>query len=501
VIRLQRSLSGAGSWELESGDDLSMIAESSLSADRIPGSNYGFYTAAPTKNKIVGGGIATIEASRDESRRFAARAVFHSLDETETYAMVLQQSGPLGFRNLWETGVDNPPSINGSFSASAGEMYYTNLHPLLLPGGSILPAKSRGYLLSGGSGKPLVIRWSHKHSGWSLLLEILAECAGRIGKSGFNSSMTSPAAPALPAHLHVTHPQHKRGSGKPIPFTLSAIGIDFSTIDIPNLVIEILDLFRSVIMHKEDASHVALFESMEQPNDSAMIVEPFEDDQSNDSVHKRKMDLTQVVVQILSEALVRVGSKRAFSNAANAATQQDLKMITSAISALSAVARVLPQRVWPLMRSTGLIGLAGGGYGFGASPSNYISTNGSQGYQQQSTTPHSTTIAVLASERATGSYRITLSILSLVRSLFDNAVASDLSTSVRVDLKGEVLTNALRFIHTSIWCEHFSWKYKRLGDRFDIGRRIMGLYCDVLRNWTANEGGEVRKSVTIAVHD
>ncbi|PVG03582.1 hypothetical protein CPB86DRAFT_869493 [Serendipita vermifera] len=506
LIKVQRALTGVGSWELEGGNDLSSMVSNNFSSTHSPGSggvnaySDGIWGGANYNN----GGIAALEQIRDESRKSNSRHVFHYLDQMDTYAMVLQQSGPMGFRHMWETVTEHASgSANGSAMGGESRMLYTNLHPFLLPGGSVLPAKSRGVLVSGGSGKPLIVNWAHRHSGWSLLLEVLDECANRMN----NPSSSSPHLPTHPPMITqgnmqgTPHPNlHlKRGNARPIPFTLTAIGVDFSSIDIQNLIIELLDLFRSVVMHKDDASHVALFESMEQSTDSTLLVEPFEDDRPSDTSGTKKLDVAQIVVRVLSDALARAGSKSSYSNNNADTISKNHRLITSALSTLSAFARVLPHRVWPLMRSTGLLGLATDGFGFGSSPR--VSTP--QEYLQSSTPQpgmmvQSTTAAVLTAERATGSYSITLSIISLTRSLLDNAIESDLGTDVEAELRGQVLLNALRFMHTNIWCEYSSWKYKRLGDRFEIGRRVAEIYYDILRNWTAR-GDEAANSTNGAV--
>ncbi|KIM22527.1 hypothetical protein M408DRAFT_332895 [Serendipita vermifera MAFF 305830] len=487
LIRLQRALTGVGTWELQGGCDLSSMSS-------IPSGSAGL-------DIEIGYGTGVLplqEANRENARKHTSRHVFHYLDQMETFSMVLQQSGPMGFRNMWDTIVDSSSvyaGSNGGGGAGAGGMFYTNLHPFLLPGGSILPARSRGKLISGGSGKPLVVKWLHGHSGWSVLLEILDECGKRLRNSSSfaNSSLPNQASLAIthgPGHMATPHV--KRGGGRPVPFTLASIGVDFASLDVEGLIVEILDLFRSVIMHKDDASHVALFDSMEQSTDS-MPVDPMDEDRSNELGGKKNLDLAQVVIQILSDALVRAGSKLGrFSGGPNAkaAAGQNLRLITSSVSMLSALARVLPRRVWPLMRSTGLLGLAGGGFGFGATTQQSYKGSDNGAYVQPSSIPQSTTAAVLASERATGSYDITLSVLSLVRSLLDNAIESDMSSDISPELKGEVLGNALRFVHASVWCEYTGWKYRRLGDRFEIGTRVTSIYCDVLRNWTAGAGGE-----------
>jgi nuclear pore complex protein Nup188 len=482
-----------GTWELEGGNDLSSMVSnnfSSIHSLASGGANAygdGIWGGVGYNN----GGIASLEQNRDESRKSNSRHVFHFLDQMDTYAMVLQQSGPMGFRHMWETVTEHASgSANGSAMGGESRMLYTNLHPFLLPGGSILPAKSRGQLVSGGSGKPLVVNWLHRHSGWSLLLEVLDECANRASNPSYSSSHSSthPLMITQGNMQGAPHPNHhfKRGNNRPIPFTLTSIGIDFSSIDVESLIIDLLDLFRSVVMHKDDASHVALFESMEQSSDSSSLLEPLEDDRSPETSTAKKLDVAQIVVRILSDALARTGSKSSYSSGEAGMLSTNHRLITSALSTLSAFARVLPHRIWPLMRSTGLLGLAADGFGFGTSP--HVSSP--QQYVQNSTPQpgimvQSTTATSLATERATGSYSITLSIISLTRSLLDNAIDSDLGTDVDARLRGQVLLNALRFVHMNIWCEYSGWKYKRLGDRFEIGRRVAEIYYDILKNWTA----------------
>lgn len=500
LINIQRSLTGVGTWELEGGPDLSFMSRTqhdvihASTSDTVGSYNYG--------------AIAGLEASRKEAGQENARHVFHYLDQMETFSMVLQQSGPMGFRNFWDTYVETRSDdfMNGSNGGGAGEMFYTNLHPLALPGGTVMPARGRGRLISGGSGKPLIVRWEHPHSGWSLLLECLDECAGRLANPSAYANPASPPTFAGQAitqgNVHAT-PYLRKGGNRPVQMTLSQIGVDFSSLDIEGLMIDILDLMRSVLMHEDDVGQRAFFDSLGQGEDTTMDLintTPLSDPAATEAnpivvSGKKKLEICQVVVRVLSDALARAGPKQGrFSAAGNSETsRREHRMITSAVCMLSLLARVLPKRVWPLMRSTGLLGLAGNGYGFGATPSAQTNQyyDRSNIYTQPTTAPQSTTAAVLASERATGSYNITLSILSLIRSLFDNSIETDIIGVVPYELKGEILLDGLKFIHTSIWCEFSGWRFKRLGDRFEIGKRIARLYCDILRNWTAGTDGEV----------
>src|SRR5260370_29919857 len=51
-----------------------------------------------------------------------------------------------------------------------------------------------------------------------------------------------------------------------------------------------------------------------------------------------------------------------------------------------------------------------------------------------------------------------------------------------MQLKEEVLLRVMRFLHGGIWVEHLSWMYNQLSDRFEVGKRLLGLYIQVLVN-------------------
>jgi len=118
-------------------------------------------------------------------------------------------------------------------------------------------------------------------------------------------------------------------------------------------------------------------------------------------------------------------------------------------------------RVWIYVRSTTT--LFGGGGGDTRSP----------GFAS----------VALEAERATGQYTMTIALLHLVEGLFRQAYVSILPKNVKLQqLKEEVLLRAMRFVHTEIWVEHMSWKYAQLGDRFDIGRKVLQIYVQVITN-------------------
>jgi nuclear pore complex protein Nup188 len=76
--------------------------------------------------------------------------------------------------------------------------------------------------------------------------------------------------------------------------------------------------------------------------------------------------------------------------------------------------------------------------------------------------------------RATGQYIIILGLLHLVESLARQAYSTILLENNK--LKEEMPLRAMRFVHSGIWVEYLSWKYVRLGDRFEIGKTVLELY-------------------------
>ncbi|KAG2088377.1 uncharacterized protein F5147DRAFT_789516 [Suillus discolor] len=59
--------------------------------------------------------------------------------------------------------------------AASPSFAYTNLRAIHLPGGSVMPARSKGWLLSGDGGDHIAVCWQHEHGGWKVVLDMLTE--------------------------------------------------------------------------------------------------------------------------------------------------------------------------------------------------------------------------------------------------------------------------------------------------------------------------------------
>ncbi|THG96997.1 hypothetical protein EW026_g4934 [Hermanssonia centrifuga] len=360
----------------------------------------------------------------NEDRELCAQRVFLYLDKLPTYTQVVPSSACSGPHALYE----KLPERLVSSSVSTGPMY-ANLRPIKLPGGSTLRTRSLGRLLNGDAGDVVVLSWQHEHSGWKVLLEILTDYVNRRRMAGGNDYQDISFARRKEVQAHVLR--------------LEDTGVEMDRTGDDALVTDVLDLVRSIVQDNPELAE-QLLESLESG-------EPVV---AHSMLEAQPPDLVQLTTMILDEALSR-------------STQQHRstpcpQLITSAMSVLAALL-ALPKysnRVWLYIRSTTSLFGSERAVGF--------------------------TSAVLAVERLTGHYTMTLALLHLVRQLFNEASSSVLTVlqeSPRLQqMKEEVLMRAARFVHSEVWVEHVGWKYAQLGDRFEIGRRVSTFYTDVLKH-------------------
>ena len=344
------------------------------------------------------------------------RYVFNHFNKLPTYSQVIPMSSCTGPHALYE-------KVQERYSLG---LTYVTSRATRLPGGSILPARSIGRLMSGDGGDFIAISWQHEHSGWKILLEVLTDYVNQA-YSG--------------AHGNRNHSIGPRDGSQPITFRLTDIGVEMSDRD-ETIVTNALDLLHSV-MQDHPLLAEELLESLEAGDP---VVEP--------TVTGAQPDLVQLTTMILEEALSRANVQARISPPA--------PLITSAISVLSALLPLhrYSNRVWLYIRSTSA--LFGSGRVVGSVAS------------------------ALSAERVTGQYTMTLSLLHLVQQLFCEASSSVLTVlpgNLKLQqVKEEVLLRAIRFVHSEIWVEHLGWKYAKLGDKFEIGRRITSLYADILNH-------------------
>jgi nuclear pore complex protein Nup188 len=366
------------------------------------------------------------EGAMDGEREICDQHVFYYLDRLPTFTQAIPSNLCTGPNALFEKAPDRykdgtrPPGLK-----------LTNTRPLRLPGGSVLPAKSIGRLLSGDGGDVILVAWQHEHPGWKLLLEVLTYYVNR--KKPF---------PGSRGQGDISFSRRGKADDQPISLRLEDIGVETGADGDDALVTDALDLIRSVI-RDEPVLAEQLLQSMESGDPVV----------AHTMTEAQPPDLVQLTAMILEEAFSRSSSQPKTAPRTN--------LITSAMNVLSELL-ALPNysnRVWLYIRSTAIL--------FGSDRAAGFTSN------------------VLAAERTTGHYTMTLALLHLVQHLFYEASSSLLpavADNPRLQaVKEEVLLRAARFVHAEIWVEHSGWKYVHLGDRFEIGRRISVLYTEILK--------------------
>jgi nuclear pore complex protein Nup188 len=350
----------------------------------------------------------------DEERKACNDHVFFFFQELGTYTQVLPGNPPGGLFERIVDRPDQPPAVGLS---------YTNTQPLRLPGGSTLPARSIGRVLSADGGEGMLIAWEHKHSGWKFLLEVLTDYVYRRRGDGYRE-------------LNF----HKTGAAVRVQaVTLDDLGLTEDQEEVEGLVVDALDLIRSVM--QDDPGVAGLMMRAMESGDPVV---------THTAADVTPPDLVQLTTMILEDAL---------SRSARSATAQTL--VTSSMGVLAALLPLpaYSNRVWVYLRASS--SLFGTDRAVGASS------------------------AILLSDRTRGRYTTTLALLHLVRTLFREASAAALVTAVKTPplqaMKEEVLLRAARFVHAEIWVEYSSWKYAQVSDRFELGRRVSRFFADVLR--------------------
>lgn len=299
-----------------------------------------------------------------------------------------------------------------------GGVMYRNVRSIRLPGGSLLPRHSSSRLLSTVTEPNDPVVVEWEHEHSGWNM-ILEVLRDYLKRSEVSQGSMRWRASA---------PTQR---GTEIALTLEDAGMEMTGDE--EIVTDALDLVRTVI-HGNSELMTELMSSLESES-SGTVQAP---------------DLVEVTTRILEDVL----SRSAYTKG-----PPPSRLITSAVGVLTALLSlpVYAYRVWPFLRSTSLI--------FG------------------SETHEGLTPALLAAERIAGNYDMTLSLIGLVRALFDQAISSLLTSDpVMQPLKEIVLLRAVKFLHRELWIEHSAWKYTKLSDRFDIGRRISAMFGDILRN-------------------
>ncbi len=297
-------------------------------------------------------------------RQICISYVYHYLSSIPTYTQVISVAARSGATAVFDR------TIHRARTGASGGTAYTNLRPITLPGGSTLSQKSVGRLLcSDSSSDPVIVAWEHQHNGWSVLIDVLVDYVSRRqgqSRGPYGRDLAN-------RRLEQTN-----------VLQFDDIGMEKAAED-EVVVADILELVLSIIQGNAEQMEV-LMRSLEEGGVPV----------SHTNKHSPPPDLVQLIFMILEGHIIPAQNSR-FPISSSSLVAPALGILSSLLALPS-----YSNRIWLYLRSTTML--------FGSErDTNFTS-------------------AVLSSERSSGHYIMTLSLLRLVRNLFEEAVASLLLT-------------------------------------------------------------------------
>ncbi|KAF8318134.1 hypothetical protein DL93DRAFT_430891 [Clavulina sp. PMI_390] len=353
------------------------------------------------------------EREVDFNRGGAAWAVYQYFDKLTTVTQVIPYE-----KEAFSSYIEMRNTSHG--------IVYNTLRPMRLPGGTIIPPKTVGTLISDNeAGSPLVVAWQYQHSGWRLALGLLKEYVKRrqTATGGGSMRFSTSADTKYSASGH---------AAKVMNLSFEDIGIE-EGLDDGLVVTDLLELFRAVLRNNHTLSGSLM---------AKMLPE-----EAEDLTSWERASLVEVIPVILQDAL-QFGSGRQDHSAVT-------KLVTNTLGVMTALLPHHPGSLWSSLKSSPLF---------------------TSSARQKAATPK-----LLAVERIAGTYPMTIALLDLMRALVDESVrkAYSVDQTFRA-LKTDVLLRGLALIHNEIWIDFENWKYTSLSDKYRIGAKIMSLFTEIL---------------------
>lgn len=211
---------------------------------------------------------------------------------------------------------------------------------------------------------------------------------------------------------------------------------------------DILDLFAAVLCGGHDL-RVALFDHL-----------------SSDGEHGTP-DLVAIAFRVLEQAL--------------SCRPMPSRLITSALKVLTLLLPSRPGEIWLQLRSSNII-------------------TGSSGNAPYLTNQRLDPSALLEEEMSKGSYSATIALIDFINALLlelqrsHYAIAADLCK-----LKVDVILRGLEWVTNLVWPEYQSWKYMRLREKLEIGRKATAIFNTIFQDGSLSDRGATPPSATIAL--
>ncbi|GAA5852521.1 hypothetical protein JCM8547_002528 [Rhodosporidiobolus lusitaniae] len=322
--------------------------------------------------------------------------------------------------------------------ASTGYSFRTTRAVAVAPS-VVLPAGTKGRLVSQQGRKPVVVAWDAEWSAWRLFRDVLEEFAG-LGVAGKKAGAGG--------GRDVFGAKGEEGEGEALPIEWD------SEEEKERDVTAVLDILR-ITLRNDPSLGPALVEHLSSPPPAA----------TNKPVQPRP-DLIEVLFRILERALA-APAVTGRGSASPAAQQQSTALVSSLLGLIAALLPSFPGVVWTFLRGSSLL--------FPSSSSRSSSSRSS------ALSSSSSTASVLSTERLTGQYSVTLSLLSLTHALIlEEQVASCTTSAEYRAMKHGVLARALNWVRDEVWPVFGSWRFASLAEKYEVARRCVGVFRLVL---------------------
>ncbi|GAA6014140.1 hypothetical protein JCM10207_006110 [Rhodosporidiobolus poonsookiae] len=318
-----------------------------------------------------------------------------------------------------------PPSASSGADAAVETAAYPDpdtgyafrtARPLAVAPSVVLPPGTKGRLVSPQGRKPVVVAWDCEWSAWRLFGDVLEDFAG-LRAAGASAKGDVFGGKGV-------------GAG--------ALPIEWDSEDERVAdVTAVLDILR-VTLRNDPALGAPLIEHLTLAPTQAQSKRP---------------DLIEVLFRILERALAAPAS----ASGAAASTA----LVSNLVGLIAALLPSFPGVVWTFLRGSTLL-----------FPSPRVSSTLTRGAR-----PSASSSSLLDAERLTGSYPLTLALLSLLHALvLESQVASCVASPEYHAVKQGVVRRALAWVRDEVWPQFGAWRFASLAEKYELGRRCVAVF-------------------------
>lgn len=379
--------------------------------------------------KALSGSSSSSSSSQSDATLRSAMPVMRYLSEIESLAQVMPPTPSLA--PPYEP-VDEPESSANTYRAvRAIPMFGQHL---------VIPAGTRGRMVSEADGAPTVIVWDVTGldiSAWRLIRDVLANFVALLPGQALRDVAIADDS--------------RTGDGAVFAeddavASFATLSPDDAGIRDADAAADAMDLFSSILAAGPQLSAVLLDHLESGDSDD------FSRAQSPDGIGKPS--LLAIGLKILDQALLNPDSAS--------------RVIVSTYHLITLILPSRPTDIWVAMRSSSAL----------------VGSSGLLPYSiRGSSSTSSSSSSLLAHEVSRGHFDGLNAILDLHLALLQDLQRTQFSIPAEASqLKVDVMLRAARWICQAVWMEYQGWKYVRLRQRIEIGQKCVRFFETILRD-------------------